>query len=124
MSTQNAPRVLEESRLAVAATEMREAFADISRRPEPDVTGAIQHAMTALEATARDVTGQPKPTLGKLVSRLSLPTPLDQGVQKLWGYASDNARHGREGRTVTAAEAELLVTVAGALCAFLVQRRS
>ena len=80
--------------------------------------------MAALEATAREITGQPNPTLGKLVSLLDLPAPLDQAVHKLWGYASDRGRHIREQQDVDHAEAELIVTVAGSVCAFLVQRHS
>lgn len=123
-STDEVPRILDASGFQSAANEMREALGDISRRPAPDVTGAIQHAMAALEATAREVTGQPKPTLGKLVPMLSLPAPLDQVVHKLWGYASDRGRHVRERQTVDANEAELVVAVSGALCAFLAQGHS
>lgn len=123
-STLEVPQRLEETGLQRAANEMREALQDISRRPEPDITGAIQHAMAALEATAREVTGQSNPTLGRLVSLLDLPPPLDQAVHKLWGYASDRGRHIREEQLVGHAEAELIVTVAGALCAFLAWRIS
>ena len=97
---------------------MREALSDISRRPEPDITGAIQHAMAGLEATAREVSSQPNRTLGKLVPVLDLPVPLDQAVQKLWGYASDRGRHIREQQIVDHTEAELIVAIAGSLCAF------
>ena len=123
-STHEVPDRLDESGFRRAANEMREALGDISRRPEPDITGAIQHAMAALEATAREVTGQPNPTLGKLVPSLALPAPLDQAVHKLWGYASDRGRHIREQQSVDHAETELIVAVAGSLCAFLAQRRS
>ena len=122
--THEAPGQLDESGFHRAANEMREALRDISRRPEPDITGAIQHAMAALEATARGVTDQPNPTLGKLVPMLELPAPLDQAVHKLWGYASDRGRHIREQQAAGHTEAELIVSVAGALCAFLAQRRS
>ena len=105
-----------------AADEIHEALRDISRRPEPDVTGAIQHVIAALESTARSVTGQPNRTLGQLVRYLGLPTPLDTAVEKLWGYASDRARHVREGQTVDTFEAELLVSVACAVCTFLSRR--
>ena len=105
-----------------AATELAEAVRDISRRPQPDTTGAVQHAMAALEATARDVTGQTKPTLGQLIDSLELPPPLDTAVAKLWGYASNEARHGREGSTLSAADAELIVGVSGAICGFLATR--
>lgn len=123
-STREVPDRLDESGYQRAANEMREALGDLSRRPAPDVTGAIQHAIAALEATAREVAGQPNSTLGKLVSVLELPAPLDQAVQKLGGYASDRGRHIREGQVVDHAEAELIVAVAGSLCEFLLQRKS
>ena len=123
-STHEVPDRLEESGFPSAANEMREALTDISRRPEPDITGAVQHAMAALEATAREVASQPKPRLGQLVSELDLPAPLDQVVHKLWGYASERGRHIRERQAVDHAEAELVVAVAGALCAFLAHRCS
>lgn len=123
-STHEVPNRLDESGFQSAATELREATKDISRRPEPDITGAIQHAMAALEATAREVTGQPKPTLGKLVPALELPAPLDQAVCKLWGFASEHGRHIRERQPVSLADAELIVSVSGTLCAFIAQRRS
>ncbi len=121
-STHEVPDRLDESGYQRAANEMREALADISRRPKPDITGAIQHAMAALEATAREVAGEPNLTLGKFVPALDLPPPLDQAVHKLWGYASDRGRHIREQQVVDHSEAELIVAVAGALCAFLAQR--
>ena len=86
------------------------------------MTGAIQHAIAALECTARDVTGEPNLTLGRLVPRLGLAPPLDSAVEKLWGYASDRARHIREGQAVTTEEAELVVSVACAVCSFLSRR--
>ena len=123
-STHEVPKRLEESGFQRVANEMREALRDISRRPQADITGAIQHAMAALEATAREVAGQPNPTLGKLIPALNLPAPLDQAVHKLWGYASEYGRHIREQQDVDHAQAELIVTVAGSLCAFLAQRQA
>lgn len=122
-STHEATELLDGSGFRRAANEMREALRDISRRPDADITGAIQHAMAALEATAREVTDMPNATLGQLVPRLGLPAPLDGALHKLWGYASDRARHIREHQNVDHAEAELLVTIAGSLCTFLAQRR-
>ena len=121
-STQEVPDHLQNSGFQRAANELREALGDISRRPEPDVTGAVQHAMAALEATARSVTGQENATLGKLLGQIDLPSPLDKALEKLWGYASDRGRHIREQQTITAAEAELIVAVAGSVCAFLAQK--
>lgn len=122
--TEEAPRILDAAGSQRAANEMREALKDISRRPEADITGAIQHAIAALEATAREVAGEPNPTLGKLIPKLDLPAPLDQAVDKLWGYASDRGRHIREEQSIDLMEAELIVGIAGSLCAFLTQRHS
>lgn len=104
-----------------AARELREALADLSRRPEPDITGAIQHALAALECTARDTTGDPKATLGDLIKRYPemLKPPLDVAVSKLWGFASEYGRHIREGRIPLHEDAELAVHVASAVASYL-----
>lgn len=105
-----------------AAAEIREALADLSRRPSADITGAVQHAMAALECVAREVTGRTE-TLGPLVRRLALPAPLDAALEKLWGFASEQGRHLREGRTPRFEEAELVVTVASAVSVYLLKRK-
>lgn len=121
--TAKAVDVLTQSDRTTAANEIREALADLSRRPVPDRTGAIQHAIAALEATARHITGQPKLTLGQLVSELDLPKPLDQALEKLWGFGSQYGRHLREGEIPRDDEAELVVSIACAVCIFLVGRK-
>jgi len=121
-ATSEAVQILQSSGRDTAANEIHEALRDISRRPIPDRTGAIQHAIAALECTARHVTGEPNATLGMLVPKLNLPRPLDTAVEKLWAFASERARHLREGRSPEGAEAELVVSVACAVCAFLAKR--
>ena len=120
-ATQEAVEILEQSRRNAAAREIHEALQDISRRPTPDVTGAIQHASAAMEATTRGVMGD-SATFGVLAKKLDLPQPLDSATEKLWGYASNNARHGLEGQQVKTPEAELIVSVACAICTYLVSR--
>ena len=105
-----------------AANEIHEALQDVSRRAEPDETGALQHAIAALACTAREVTGEPPLTLGRLVPRQRLAPPLDTAIEKLWGYASDRARHIREGRCAKTEEAQLIVSVACSVCKFLFRR--
>ena len=118
------PPLLEAEGYPRAAGEMREAIKDISRRPAPDITGAIQHSIAALETVAREVTGERNATLGKLIPKLELLPPLDIAIEKLWGFASDRARHIREGKDqkVDCSEAELIVTIMGALCQFIYSR--
>lgn len=121
-ATEVSVEVLDSTGRTVASREVREALADISRRPHADLTGAVQHAMAALEAVARDIAAEPKATLGALVSSLDLPKPLDQAVTKLWGFASERARHLREGEEIEQREAELVVSVACAVATFLALR--
>lgn len=80
-----------------AAGQLDEAWKCISRRPKPDIKGAAYHAMAALEATDRDVNGQPKLTLRKLVRHLELKPPLDKASEKLW--AMRLTKRGRSPKT-------------------------
>jgi AbiJ N-terminal domain 4 len=84
-TTTQAARILANTTRNRAAREIHEALQDISRRPSPDITGAIQHSIGALECTARDVTGQPNGTLGKLLPKLNLPPPLDNAWKSFGG---------------------------------------
>lgn len=108
----------------VAKNELKEALHDLSRRPEPEVTGAIQHSMAALECVARDVTGQPSLTLGDWVRKNStaFPQPIGAAVEKLWGYASQYGRHVQEGKPADFHEAQMVVGVVGALSVYLLQK--
>jgi hypothetical protein len=119
-----ARNALNEARLLTARQEIHEALRDLSRRPEPDLTGAIQHAMAALECTAREATGDVRATLGEVLKRHPdlLPKPMDEAVSKLWGYASEMARHLREGQAPDRPEAELLVGIAASLCTYLAEK--
>lgn len=108
-----------------ASKELHQAIEDLSRRPQPDATGAIQHAMASLECVAREVTGDRKANLGDIMKRHTsiIPEPLDQAIIKTWGYASENGRHMREGREPTVNEAELIVGLCAALGSYLVKCR-
>jgi hypothetical protein len=119
-----ATEVLDEEGRSTAARELREALHDLSRRPEPDVTGALQHSLAALECVMRDVCADQKATLGALLSRYkgTIPAPLDQAVEKIWGFASEQGRHVREGAEPSAEEAELAVHVAGAVATYLTKK--
>jgi hypothetical protein len=116
--------VLKANKEVTAHDELEEALRDISRRPLPDVTGAVHHSMAALECVAKEVTGEPKATLGQILARhaVIVPKPLDQAVDKIWGFASDNARHVREGQTLAREEAHLVVGLAAVLVNYLAHK--
>lgn len=123
-TVQGALDVLARTGRSTANAELREARLDISRRPEADVTGAIQHAMAAFECVARDITGDAGSTLGKIISANPnlLPKPLDQAIDKAWGYASNNGRHLREDGAPSYEEAQLVLGITSAVCTYLVAK--
>lgn len=126
VAVQTASGALEQTGRPVARHEIHQSLADLSRRPQPDITGAIQHAMAALECVARDVTGEPKATLGDLLKKHPnlLPPPLDIALSKIWGFASEQGRHLRENKAPDSIEAELIVGLAGTLTTYLVKKLS
>lgn len=122
--TRKAIELLDSTARITARNEVHQALSDLSRRPDPDITGAVQHALAALECVARDVSGDPKSTLGDILKKYPglLPQPLASAVEKVWGYASEYGRHLREGREPTMEEAELLVGLAGVVAIYLAKK--
>ncbi len=123
-TTRTAIEVLDSSNKKTASNEIHQALSDLSRRPNPDITGAIQHALAALECVARDVCGDKKSTLGDILKRNPglIPSPLDKSVEKAWGYASEHGRHLREGHIPEIEEAELLVGIASTVATYLTKK--
>jgi hypothetical protein len=106
-----------------ARGEIEQAHADIKKAP-PDLTGAVQHALSALECVARKHAGNSNATLGDLIKKFPglLPPPLDQAMEKIWGFASNHGRHLREGGKPDAAEVELLVGLATVCCTYVARK--
>jgi hypothetical protein len=121
-----ATAALEATARPTAAKHLHEALQDLSRRPQPDLPGSVYHAMGALECVARDVTGDPKATLGEVLKRYPglLPKPLDTALSQIWGYASNEARHVEEGREPSRDEAELLVGLSAAISGYLTRKQN
>jgi len=113
--------VLETAKLETAKTEIKEALIDLSRRPTPDITGAIQHSLACLECVAREATGDKKATLGELIKKHPnvIPKPLDIAIEKIWGFTSEQGRHLREGQAPEYLEAELVVELSSAISTYL-----
>lgn len=106
-----------------ASNELHEAIKDLSRRPKPDVTGAIQHAMASLECVARDLTDS-KETLGAWIKRNRgvFPPPLADVTEMLWGYASNHGRHLKEAEEASMEEAELILGLCATLGSYLANK--
>ncbi|HXB45808.1 MAG TPA: hypothetical protein VNV85_17195 [Puia sp.] len=113
--------VLETAKLETAKTEIKEAIHDLSRRPVPDITGAIQHSLACLECASREITGDKKATLGDIIKKHPgiVPRPLDLAIEKIWGYSSEQGRHLREGLIPNFDEAELVVGLTATIAIYL-----
>jgi hypothetical protein len=123
VATAEAAKALSVTGRKNAANEIEEAIRDISRRPDPDITGAVTHSMAAVECVAQDILGS-KQTLGQMVGALNLPKPLDEAVSKLYGFASQHGRHVSEQSRPAPEDAELLVQISCAICTYLAKRAS
>ena len=121
----SATKSIEESGNRTASKELHEALVDLSRRPSPDVTGSIQHAMASLECVARQVTGDHRATLGEIIKRYPdiVPAPLNTALEKLWGFASEYGRHIREGRDPEYVDAQLVVGICAAIVTYLIEKK-
>lgn len=115
---------LGEAKLDTTQNEIREALKDMSKRPIPDITGSVQHSVAALECLCREITGGKNLTLGKLINSNPqiLPKPLDKVVSELFGFASEQGRHLREGGAPKYEEAELVVHLSASLCTYLTKK--
>ena len=58
---------LKQSGRPTAANRIQEALNALSRRPDPDLAGAISHAIAALECVGGDIAGDPNATLGDIL---------------------------------------------------------
>lgn len=116
-----ADSTLNNSGVNTSANEIKEAIKDLSRRPNPEITGAIQHSVAALECLCRKVTNEPSMTLGKLIKNHPeiVPEPLNDVVYKIFGFSSVKGRHLTEGNNPTFEEAELIVHLSAAICNYL-----
>ena len=125
-------KVLKEAEISVstkgfdtAKHEITEAINDLSRKPTPDTTGAIQHSLACLECITREIVGDRKQTLGELIkqNRGVVPPPLDVVIEKIWGFSSEQGRHLREGGAPDMDEVILLVGLSLSLSAYLAKKR-
>lgn len=116
--------LMDERKLNTSRNEITEAISDLSKRPNPDITGSVQHALAALECLSREITGNTTNTLGKLINDNPnlVPAPLNIAISKIYGFASNNGRHLNEGVEPNLEEAELLVHLSSCLCSYLCKK--
>ena len=79
-----------------AKTELHEALSDMSRRPDPDLTGALQHAIAALECVAREEEGSMPDVVAGVHSDPDIlgGTPVFCGTRVPFGNLIDDLERG------------------------------
>lgn len=115
---------LSDAGLTDGADTFRGAIEALSARPRPNVRGAVTSALGALEGAMRAATGEPKLTLGELLKRYPhvFPPPMNEVFGQTWGYASDTARHFKEGGAPDPVEAEFIVGLAAVAATYLARK--
>jgi hypothetical protein len=121
LSVSSAVAILETTGRNTAASEIQEALNDLARRPNQDLTGAVQHAIAGLECIAKEVCGSKGGTLGNIAKRnpQHFPPPLDEAINKLYGFASERGRHLNEGGEPELRQVELIVGIAANVITYL-----
>jgi AbiJ N-terminal domain 4 len=124
LAVMTADAALTDAGVSTAREEIHKALEDLSKRPKPDLSGAVQHAMAGLECVANYVASTSGLELGKVVKNRPdlFPPPLNEVLPKLYGYASNNGRHLSEGGEPDFAEAELLVGTAAIVATYLARK--
>lgn len=115
-----------------ARTHLEEALRLLSRKPRPDNRNAIKEAISAVESTAKVLSGVTsgglKDALAALRKRgLSLHGSLQAGLLNIYGYTSDKdgIRHALlEGTEPDAAEALFMVVACSAFVSLLIAKTS
>jgi hypothetical protein len=105
-----------------AREHLKKAWELFNKRPHPDHANSIKEAVAAVESAAKIATNSEKADLGKALDKLGLHPALKQGIEKLYGYASDEpgVRHGgTQSSDVDEVEAELMLTICASVMAFL-----
>lgn len=104
-----------------AQNELKLALEDLSKRPQADTTGSVHHSMAALECYCRQKMGNTTSTLGDVIkhNRAMFTSPLDQVLEKMWGFASNHGRHVQNGCSATVEEAELVLNISASMIAYL-----
>jgi DNA-binding transcriptional ArsR family regulator len=88
-------QALADTRFAAVSSHLERALALLADRKNPDYRNSIKESISAVEAMARLVSGNPKATLGEALKALEktgkLHTALKDGFSKLYGYTNDES---------------------------------
>ena len=116
---------------APVANQMQRALQLLSHREEPDYRNSIKESLSAVESMANLITGVKNPSLGKALPLLEkrlgyeLHGAKREALLKLYGWASQEARHGLlEESQLTQEDARFALVVCSAFVNYLKTKAS
>jgi hypothetical protein len=84
---------IENNDFPAVSSHLKRALTLMSDRENPDYRNSIKESISAVESLAKNITGQPKATLGDALKRLTSAKKIHPALQKsflmLYGYTSD-----------------------------------
>lgn len=102
----------------------------LSNRTSPDYRNSIKESISAVEAMAKDLTGDPKATLGGALSEIErhghMHPALKKGLTSLYGYTSDadGIRHAlMEESKLTSSDARFMLVACSAFINYMVSKK-
>lgn len=109
-------KALTEGPFSGVHAHLKKAMEHLSRRENPDYRNSIKESISAVESMAREVTCNPKATLGDALSMLEkkhhLHSALKKGFSAIYGYTNDEGgiRHAMLSEpTITVADAKFFL---------------
>ncbi len=116
-------------RFAPVRSHLATALALLSDRRAPDYRNSIKESISAVEAVAQILTGDPQAELGKALKLLRTEAPvhgaLRSALMSLYGYTSDanGIRHAlTEEASLDAADAKFMLVACSAFSVYLIQK--
>ena len=115
-----------------AGSHIHNAIALYRDRLSPDYRNSVKESVSAVEATYRRLTGKEHKDIGTAIAEmerdgLHLPKPLKNGFTAIYGWSSgkDGIRHAlmADARTVSEAEARLMLVMCSAYVNYLLSLR-
>lgn len=111
------------------AAHLRSALDHLGRKQDPDYRNSIKESISAVESMAKELTGNPKASLGDALSILETKGELHPALKKslsvLYGYTSDEEgiRHAMlEEPRLSAADAKFILVACSAFVNYLKEK--
>lgn len=115
-----------ESKYAPVSTHFKKALELYSKRPNPDYKNSIKESISAVEALVRIILNKPNGTLGALVEQLNIHSAFKEGINKLYGWTSDEGgiRHAEKekGLKIDEKEARFMLIQCSALVNYIISK--